>query len=298
LPSETQSLLLDAVEGGVLYALIGPIGSGNVWMLDADERSATQLTHNPEQYGISNFDASSAGLVMGDAASGIDLITVYENGRARDIAAGGLDGGDPAISPSGTLAYVGIPAGNSSDDSWQILTTDLSGASPRLLFEQRGPDLNVLDLGGLVWGPDEQLGMISAPGIRFGQGLPEVLVVEASGNVVLRVDPSIDEISYIAWNDSAPGIAISNQQGDSVLIALDGTETELFDDWTPQCWAPDGSALLVTQQTWQGLAIEGPVKVGIWRKDLPGAVDQIAEMPLDSPLWGCKWLDVPAANTP
>lgn len=299
LPVETLSALFDNLRGGVLYGLIGPIGSGNVWMLDLDKRVATQLTHNPEQYGISNFDASPAGLVLGDAASGIDMVTVYRDSRAEDIVPGGLNAGDPAISSTGDVAFVGIPDDDPhTNDSWQILTMPVDGGVPELLYEQRGPDLSVLDLGGLAWGSDGRLAVVSAPGERFGKGTPELLVIDESGNVELRVRAaSVREFNFVAWNQRAPGIAIGNVAGDAALVGLDGNESPLVQGWAPQCWAPDGSALLVTQQEYFGLALVGQVKVGIWRPQHADRVDQIVEMPLYSALWGCSWLDTAAAHT-
>jgi hypothetical protein len=59
----------------------------------------SQLTHNPEQDGISNFSASSAGLVMGDAASSVDVLDRLWHGKAIQIGDG--SGDDPVINNAG-----------------------------------------------------------------------------------------------------------------------------------------------------------------------------------------------------
>lgn len=272
-----------AMGNGTVYLLIGDPGSGNVWQVDLHNHRNVQLTHNRNAFGVSWLSASTAGLTLADASSGVDMVSVYRNNQARNLAG---YGGAPAISATGAVAYIEVPdvVNQAVPQPWRIGVIPIAGGTSRVLYQQDSPDL-----GALAYGPDGQLAAISAPGPRNGQGsTPEVLVLSPDGTVKARVSPNIGEVGFLAWNDKAPGIAIGGLSGHSELInPTSGTQTALPNNWTPQCWSPDGTSLIVTQQD----------HIGIWRTAAPTRVDDLGPMPTKLPLTGCSWLTTPAANT-
>src|ERR1019366_7368541 len=97
-PTSTPSptAIFEKLKSGTLYLILGDPGSGVVWRVDLASGRSDQLTHPEPQYGASTLSASPAGLVLADASSGIDVVSVYRAGKSIDLAG---HGGTPAISP-------------------------------------------------------------------------------------------------------------------------------------------------------------------------------------------------------
>lgn len=288
---------------GSLYLLVGPPGSGNVWRLDLAAKSARQLTHNNNQDGVSWIAASPAGLVLADAATGVDVVSVYKGNKSQPLAG---HGGTPAISPSGQVAFIEVPdvVGNTGPQQWRIAVVTAPGQTPETYYEQPGPDM-----GALAWGPQNQLAVISAPGPRAdpttsaepnvansaspagspaaASAAPAVLILDAHGKIESRITPSFAAIGFLAWSPAAPALAVGGITGQSELVDVsNGHTTALPAGWTPECWSPDGQSLVVTRGN----------DLGVVRIASPHSVHTVETMTPDAPVTGCSWLSVPAAS--
>jgi len=94
-----------ALGTGTLYLLLGDVAiSANLWRIDLDTGRVRQLTFNRPQYGVSNFSASPAGLVLGDARSGVDSTEIMVRGGPQ-LLSGGV-GDSPKISEAGQIVDV------------------------------------------------------------------------------------------------------------------------------------------------------------------------------------------------
>lgn len=281
----TPTALFEKLKSGTLYVILGDPGSGAVWRVDLASGRSDQLTHPEPQYGASSLSASRAGLVLADASSGIDVVSVYRAGKSIDLAG---HGGPPVISPDGTVAYVQIPdfVNGTGPQSWRIAVMPVAGGQAHTLYEQSGPDLQAVDLSSLAWGPGGRLAAVSAGGPRNGLGTPEVLILNGNGQVETRVRPMVGEVGQVVWNPNAPGVAVAGWSGKNELIGVNGQETALLSDWTPMCWSPSGADLLVTH----GLS------VGVWHATTPGQVEELGSMPSTMMVGDCSWTDAPAAG--
>jgi hypothetical protein len=270
--------LASALRGETAYLLIGPPGSANVWRVDAAHPKGEQLTDNKGAFGVSWISASPAGLVLADARSSIDVVSVYRDHASQPLPAG--HGGTPSVNADGQIAFVQVPdvVNRTGPQTFRISVTSTGGEPPQVRYQQ------ATDMGALAWGPGNQLAVISAPGPRKGQGRPEVLVINGSGTVMTRLRPSIGEIGFLSWNAAAPGIAVGGMTDRSEIVTTDGRETPLPRGWRPLCWSPDGSKLLVGRDT----------EAGVWRPGASDRVDSLGKTGGSGPLLGCAWLTRPA----
>lgn len=261
-----------AMTSGTIYLLVGKPASGNVWRVDLPSRASAQLTHNRAGFGISWLSASAAGLVLADAASGIDDVSVYRDHRSTDLAGHGVT---PVISPTGSVAYVPVP---DTGASWSVVERPASGGSAQIRYQQGSPDL-----GALAFGPDNQLAVISGPSSAGA----DVLVFTGNTTQPRTIDPGISTIGFLVWGAKAPGIAVGDLAGYGELIDPGSNViTPLPGHWTPECWSPDGSRLVVSQGD----------RLGIWQLAASERVDDLGVMSGAAPLTGCSWLTGPAAG--
>lgn len=267
---------------GTLYLDAGTSAfSTNLWRIDLPSGRAVQLTHNPEQDGISNFSASLAGLVMGDAASTADVLDRLWHGKAIQIGDGSGDG--PVINDAGQVAYELDPPGSGAG-VYRILLRDSVTAPPRTIFRES----RLENLGISGWSPNgRELLIWESPDIdRYTKNV----AITTSGRVLWQLTlrgPAGK--GTVNWESA--GLAIGNgtfNPGPNEILSISGkVRYTIPGGWEPFCWNPAGTAVI---------AFRHPHELGLWRLSAPGRVQDLGTLPLGG-LLECQWLSRPAAGT-
>ena len=110
---------------------------------------ALPISFNPPEDGVSNFDASPAGLVLGDARTTVDLAEVMRGGKPR-LLGGGI-GDSPQISDAGQIvdlasAEQGVSRGPWSRD--RLLLWDRPSGPYRTIYQAKPGNR-----GTIAWNP-------------------------------------------------------------------------------------------------------------------------------------------------
>lgn len=278
LPSGAAAIL----GSGTLYLDAGNSAfSTNLWRVDLPSGRATQLTHNPGQDGISNFSASPAGLVMGDAASSADVLDRLWHGKA--IAIGDGSGDAPAINNAGQIAFELDPP-DLDTGVFRILLRNSVTAPPRTIFRERQFD----NLGIPGWSPDgKELLIAESPD---SGAYTKYVAITTGGRVVWQL--TVRGPAGKGFLDWAPaGLTIGNGMfgpGPNEILSLSGkVEYTIPGGWEPFCWNPAGTEAVVFRH---------PHELGLWRLSAPGRVRDLGALPLGG-LLQCQWLSRPAAGT-
>jgi hypothetical protein len=264
---------------GTLYLDAGNSAfSTNLWRIDLPSGQATQLTDNPEQDGISNFSASPAGLVMGDAASSVDVLDRLWHGKAIQIGDG--SGNAPVINSAGQVAYELDPPG-SGGGVYRILLRDSITASPRTIFRETKFE----DLGIFGWSPDgKELLIWESP---ENNAYTKYVAISAGGRVVWQFTKSGE--GDVSW--AVAGLSLGNGTfgpGPNEILSLSGkVKYTIPGGWEPFCWNPAATEMIVFRR---------PHELGLWRLSAPGRVQDLGALPLGG-LLECQWLPRPAAGT-
>jgi hypothetical protein len=286
-PGHTDSAVLSsrayaALGSGTLYLLLGNQNiSANLWQVDVSSGRTRQLTFNRPEYGISNFSASPAGLVMGDAATGVDMTEVMQGGRPRSL--GGGIGNSPQISEAGEIAVAadneqGVRRGPWSRD--RILLWPSPTARYHTIYQARPRNLITIS-----WSPDgRQILAIDGPD---DLAFTHLLVVDTRGRVVRRLVTLPGAPDIYAWGP--PGLAIGNFQspGPNEILSLSGRVLDrLPAGWVAGCWNPAGTTLLVMRRSQR--------QIGLWRPSRPSRVENLGALP--ARMQECSWISRPAAG--
>jgi len=264
---------------GTLYLDAGNSAFGtNLWQIDLPSGQAAQLTHNSGQDGISNFSASPAGLVMGDAASSVDVLERLWHGKA--VAIGDGSGDAPAINKAGQIAYELDPPGSGAG-VYRILLRDSFTAPPRTIF--RESQFEALGLFG--WSPDgKELLVWESP---ENNAYTKYVAITTAGRVVWQFTKSGE--GDVSWVPA--GLSLGNGMfgpGPNEILSLSGkVEYTIPGKWEPFCWNPAGTEVIVFRQ---------PHELGLWRLSAPSRVRDLGALPLGG-LLECQWLSRPAAGT-
>lgn len=267
------------LRSGTLYLDAGNGAFGaNLWRIDLPSGHSAQLTRNPAQDGISNFSASPAGLVMGDAASSVDVLDRLWHGKAIQIGDG--SGDDPAINDTGQIAYELDPPGSGAG-VYRILLRDTSTAPPRTIFHET----QFGSLGIFGWSPDgEELLIWESPD---SDAYTKYLAITTGGRVVWQFTKNGQ--GDVSW--AATGLSLGNGMfgpGPNEILSLSGkVEYTIPGGWEPFCWNPAGTEVIVFRK---------PHELGLWRLSAPGRVQDLGALPLGG-LLECQWLSHPAAGT-
>jgi hypothetical protein len=267
---------------GTLYLDAGNSAfSTNLWRISLPSGQAAQLTHNPGQDGISNFSASPAGLVMGDAASTVDVLDRLWHGHAIPIGDGSGDA--PVINNAGQIAYELDPPGSGAG-VYRILLRDSITAPPHTIF--RETRFGSLGISG--WSPDgKELLILESPD---SGAFTKYVAITTAGRVVWQL--TLRGAAGKGFLDWAPfGLVISNGifgPGPNEILTLSGkVEHTIPGGWEPFCWNPAGTEVIVFRK---------PHELGLWRLSAPGRVQDLGALPLGG-LLECQWLARPAAGT-
>lgn len=273
----------EALGPGTLYLLLGDVPvSANVWRVDLRFGRARQLTFNPPQYGVSNFSASTAGLVLGDARSGVDNAEIMVKRRPR-LLSGGV-GDSPQINTFGQIvdaasAEQGVRHGPWSHDR---LLYWAGPTSPYRTIYQSPPG----NLISVAWNPAGTL--ILAINGPDDEAYTRLFAVNMRGQVVQRLPTIRGPSEGLAWGRY--GLAVGYQTGrPSVVVGMSGRVlAKLPGGWIPGCWDPAGTRLLVTSRDRQ--------RIGIWDPARPGQVRKLGLLPSGA-LQECSWTARPAPGT-
>lgn len=264
---------------GTLYLDAGSSAfSTNLWRIDLPSGRASQLTHNAAQDGISNFSASPAGLVMGDAASTVDALDRLWHGKA--IAIGDGTGSAPVINNAGQIAFELDPPGSRAG-VYRILLRDSITAPPRTIF--RESQFGSLGISG--WSPDgSELLITESPD---SGSYTKYVAITTGGRVVWQFTKNGQ--GYVNW--AATGLSLGNgtfNPGPNQILSISGkVEYTISGGWEPFCWNPAGTEVI---------AFRKPNELGLWRLSAPARIKDLGALPLGG-LLECQWLSRPAAGT-
>jgi hypothetical protein len=277
LPPGTAAIL----GSGTLYLDAGDGAfSTNLWRIDLPSGQAAQLTHNPEQDGISNFSASLAGLVMGDAATSVDVLNRLWHGKAIKIGDGSGDA--PAINNAGQIAYELDPP-DLNTGVYRILLRDSITAPPRTIFRET----QFKDLGITGWSPDGKELLIWES--SDSGAYRKYVAITTAGRVVRQLTLRGPGADGSTWEPV--GLTVGHGlfgPGPNEILSLSGkVEYTIPGGWEPFCWNPAGTEVIVFRH---------PHELGLWRLSAPGRVQDLGALPLGG-LLQCQWLSRPAAGT-
>lgn len=271
-----------ALGSGTLYLLLGNQNiSANLWQLDIRSGRTRQLTFNRPQYGVSNFSASPAGLVLGDAATGVDLTEIMRDGRPRQL--GGGVGDSPQISGNGQIAVAadneqGVRRGPWSKD--RILLWPAPTARYHTIYQARPRNLATL-----AWSPSgTQILAVVWPDNLTSSHL---FIVSIHGHLVRRLVTLPGAPDIYAWGRA--GLAIGNFQaaGPNEILSPSGRVLDrLPTGWVPACWNPAGTTLLVMRRNQR--------QTGLWQPSRPGRIENLG--PLPARMQECHWTSRPATG--
>lgn len=264
---------------GTLYLDTGDGAfSTNLWRIDLPSGHATQLTDNPAQDGISNFSASPAGLVMGDAASTVDVLDRLWHGKAIQIGDGSGDA--PVINNAGQIAYELDPP-DLNTGVFRILLRDSITAPPRTIFRETKFE----NLGISGWSPDgKELLILESP---ENSAYTKYVAITTEGRVVWQFTKQGN--GDVRW--AAAGLSLGNGMfgpGPNEILSVSGkVKYTIPGGWEPICWNPAATEVIAFRQ---------PRELGLWRLSAPVRVQDLGALALGG-LLDCQWLSRPAAGT-
>lgn len=263
---------------GTFYLLTGPNPeSFNLWQI-SNTGKQVRLTHNSVGFGISNFDASRAGVVMADAASSIDELARLTPAGARYFK--DRNGTGPAINAQGRICFVRVPDNDGQD--FKLIVKDSVSAPERVIYRQKE------DITVNVWGPHQEIAIVSgghAPGTTGP--VPKLIIISRNGKVrVIRHDLGKgNQLGNVMWNEHKAGLAITGNARGEVIYDR-GRRYMLPAGWFPQTWNPDGTTLLVERVDYTA--------IGLWSAARPHTVKVIGPLPKHTMIGPFRWLDHPA----
>jgi hypothetical protein len=273
---------------GTLYLLLGDEAiSANLWRVDLGAERVQQLTFNPPQYGVSNFSASTAGLVLGNARSGVDEADIMVAGKPRPLS-GGV-GDSPQINSAGEIVDVAFAEQGVRHGPWsrdRLLYWTSPASRYRAIYKARPSrhQASSSTLADLAWSPAGTM-ILAAEG---PDAYNRLFAVNARGQVVQRfvTVPGFPR----GWAWGRYGLAVGYQTGrHSVILGETGrVRAKLPGKWIPGCWNPAGTMLLV--------ATPNRERIGIWTPVSPGHVRDLGRLP-GGAMQECSWTARPAPGT-
>lgn len=260
---------------GVFYVLAGPDDtSTNLWQV-SNSGCERQLTHNRRGFGVSDFGASRAGVILSDAPTGVaQLARLGPHGPVLlpDGVAGSV-----GIDPAGRVVYIRPPTGPGRKNVFQVVVKKSFLSAPHVIYQQKA-SLIVSE-----WGPRRHIVTIGAADAD-GRGPMRLLDIGPKGNVRV-VRTGLPNLGNAHWGKKAPGIAVSaGSLGE--FVRSDGTTERLPQGWHPAGWNPAGTKLLV----WG----TGAKALGIWNPAEPDRVLRIGQLPRKVFFAAIAWLAKPA----
>jgi len=277
LPTST----IRALPGGTFYMLIGQQSdSENLWLF-TNGGTERELTHNPEHYGISNFDASRAGILIANPiGGGVDqLERLVSGGRTAALNTG--RGGHAiagAISPTGTMALLTVPY---RGQPWRIGLEETISGPPMWIYS------GIRSLSGPSqpsFGPGSRLAIVDpSQGTRPP---PKILVHnKASWH---QVHTTIANGNFVIMSPNGRQLLITtNNNRSGVLSVQDGTVKWLPKGWFGMVWSPNGARISAAMGS----------KLGIANAAEPGSVRTMGSFASGFGAAQIVWLLKPASLT-
>jgi hypothetical protein len=270
---------------GTFYFLAGTDNiSSNIWTVSSTGTPA-ELTHNGHNFGISNFSASTAGIVMGDAAGGADVLAALTARGPIELKNGG-DGDGPAMNAAGQIGYVKTIDDENGDPAYQelIVRTSLNGPA-RDRYTIKVSD-NVAGLLDFAWGPNGSIAALVGGHYPGRPGPESELVTVSKTGQVTRVRTGVDaRLGAVVWSEHGGGIAVGVTAGRGKVIYSAARQYSLPAGWFPMSWSPAGSRLLVRNSKRQ---------LGLWSPATPQSVSVIATTARNVFVGQIVWLPRPA----
>ena len=274
---------------GTFYLLAGPNNiSSNIWEVSSTGKE-TELTHNGPNFGISNFSASTAGVVMGDGAGGPDVLAALTANGPVELADGD-DGDGPAINAAGQICYVrtifdknGNPAYN------ELIVRSSFDGTGRVRYKIKA-SASVAGMLDSQWGPNGSIAVLDGGHYPGRQGPESKLVTVSKSGKVTRVRTGVDaRLGADVWSEHGGGIAVGVTSGRSKVIYSARHQYSLPAGWFPMSWNPAGTRLLVRNYSKRQLGLWSPAKpqsislIGMTAKNV--FIGEVIWLPRPAKLW-------------
>jgi hypothetical protein len=284
-----------------LWLLAGPNPtSANVFRVKIDGGAIAQETHNKAKFGVSRLSASETGVAVANASDGTDRLGMLDNGRFVPLNLGDpatMREYTPAISPDGAIAFVRAvypprspspepsarteppvvvtPRPGSEEPSWEIVVRSPHDGSLRVLHH------GTVSVTAPVWGPDGALAYLEIPYARGKPPRATVHVLDRAGQEIRSYDVNRESSgAWLVWGTATrTPLALADTNWGILFDMQTGAQTALPAQWTPQCWSPDGSSMLVARGT----------QLGLVRADRPAQATELGRFPSGN-LYGCSWV--------
>jgi hypothetical protein len=271
---------------GTFYVLAGPNNiSSNIWEVSSTGRE-TELTHNGRNFGISNFAASTAGVVMGDGAGGPDVLAALTAKGPVELADGG-DGDGPAINAAGRICYIRTIFDKNGNTAYNELIVRKTFNGPgRILYKLKVSD-NVAGMLDNEWGPRGSVAVLDGGHYPGRPGPGSQLVTVSKAGKVTRVRTGVDaRLGSVVWSEHGAGIAVGVTKGRSKVIYSATRKYLLPPGWFPKSWSPKGTRLLVFNYAKHQL--------GQWSRGKPHTISLIGTTARNDFIGEVIWLPRPA----
>ena len=264
---------------GVFYFLTGPNPTSyNIWEI-LNTGNEIGLTHNDPGYGISDFAASPAGIIMADAAGGYDKIARLTSSGAEFLKRN-AQGSSPAISASGQIAYVGVYGSKGNAAGSELMVKKSFNAPARVLTRQK------IDITSEAWGPGQSLAILTGSHYPGTTGpTPKAIDISRSGKTETINTGLGKDLAALLWNEKQGGLAVWGWGKEGKVIDNNAHQYTLPTGWVPASWNPAGTELLVRK----------PGKeLGLWSTKKPHSVVTIGALPGSPDIAKIVWLAHPA----
>lgn len=254
--------------GEIVFVREGDDGRLHLFASQPDGTKVRQITHDATNDTDPSVSPGGETIAYSHALRGIQVIATvsFDGGTVAWHTPDDLAANDPAWSPDGDrIAFVGwaepdVPDGNEAPQRYRaIYTVDATNGPP-----QRITDGGIPFAADPTWSPDGRSiafagGSCTSP--CEGAVQSDLYVVDGSTTDVRRLTPmseGVDEEAP-AWSPDGTRIAFTRpgDEGDEVwTIAPDGTDERLVATAVEAslgpdlAWAPDGTALLVSDGDW------------------------------------------------
>jgi hypothetical protein len=273
-----------ALGQGTLYLLLGNEDvSANLWRVDLPSGRSRQLTFNPAEDGVSNFDASPAGLVLGDARSSVDQAEFMRGGKPH-LLGGGI-GDSPQINDAGQVVDFASAEQSVTHGPWshdRLLLWDNPHGPYRTIYQTKPGNL-----ASVAWNPaGDRILLINGPD---DNAYIRLYTANTRGQIERRwmILPGAGPDEY-AWGPQGLAIGYFSSRPSEILSPSGLDKTPLPAGWVPGCWNPQGSKLLVITSDQR--------RVGIWLPAHPGRVHDLGAL-RGQAFQECSWTVRPAAGT-
>jgi hypothetical protein len=262
--------------GGVFYLTAGADPSSyNLWQV-SNTGEEIRLTHNSHGFGISDFGASSAGIVMADDATGFDELARLASSGVVPLKNG--NGSGPDINSAGKIVYIVSTYDSKGNLTGTEVVLRKSFAAPgRVTYRQKDSITETL------WGPNGSIAVLSGTHYPGTKGpTPKILMISKSGKVTAIHTGMEANLSAMLWNDhQGAGLAVWTWTNKAEVIYSKARRYALPTGWVPAAWNPAGTTLLVRKPGHE---------LGLWSPARPHSVKAIGSLPKSSAIGGFAWL--------